>query len=131
MRRDNFVAAIFYSAAIDRKKKTIYTKRNLNEGGDFIAGNFIKRREGRCENEQVRLNRILGKKIPTRLRGAKRFVQKRIRDFVKDTLLCAVDDFIDDSRTIDFENYRARDFQSELNKDMKMLREDYREMYKL
>ena len=54
-----------------------------------------------------------------------------LRSFVKDTLLEVVEEIIDASRSNDFEDYRARDFQSDLSRDMKMLREDYREMYKL
>lgn len=54
-----------------------------------------------------------------------------LRNFVKDVLLELVEDIITASRSNNFEDYRARNFQSDLSRDMKMLREDYREMYKL
>ena len=54
-----------------------------------------------------------------------------LRNFVKNVLLKVVEDIIASSRSKNFEDYRARDFQSDLSRDMKMLREDYREIYKL
>ena len=54
-----------------------------------------------------------------------------LRNFVKNVLLKVVEDIIAISRSKNFEDYRARDFQSDLSRDMKMLREAYREIYKL
>ena len=58
-------------------------------------------------------------------------VDKRMHSYLKDVLIPFVEDILKRSRTLRFEDYRARNFQNDLRRAMEDIKRHYKELYNL